>query len=673
MYPFTPNGPFGNMMPYSDFHALNLDWVIQIARDFLDQYTHIQEQISAGEQSLDDKLAEDLASLEAKYTEIEGLLNTWYTTHSNDIQAALTQALATFATQAQELADAAIASIPEDYSTLSATVVSLKNSLEGIDCTDPTGYISGSITNGGSTSTSNTQIRSAAPIMVSQGMWLTVDDAYEVGVAIYNAKGFTTSNFWKFLAGNSSTWQSGTIIIPNTYIGKYIGVRIRKVGHTSDDISGDVSTIENYVKLFNPSTVVTSKIFPYYLEDRVKQFIPVRTPSAFWWVFGKNILANGTENNNTSAAHTEKINIKQYTTIINNSPATDADDHTFNVYVCEYVDSTFSSRTQINSGAVYTTKEDTTSIILLASYPGDESVIMTSTRLMTNFRIGFQGNPVSGDGMTASYGAIGASTTIGAVHHYSGQSVTYSPFAYPDYIGQVMGGNAINLGQGTVGFMARDNGLKPNFMDICYNNVETLKNMDLITLMFGYGNDQTAGLPFGSWDDYFPYDSVEEFFVPGETAANQAGITAMLEAGATLCGCLNWCIKFLGENCPKAILLPIFGAPSVNADYAITIIDNPDPTGTSPNKIQVADRTNSNAEQIDILRQHLNIPFINMWTDGAPFSYFASYATEADGTYSIFSTKGTPENKTWNSHPNETGYLLYARYLAGQILGRFLN
>ena len=49
----NPFGPFGNMMPYSNFHGMNLDWVIQIAKDFLDQYTSIQQVITEGEESLE--------------------------------------------------------------------------------------------------------------------------------------------------------------------------------------------------------------------------------------------------------------------------------------------------------------------------------------------------------------------------------------------------------------------------------------------------------------------------------------------------------------------------------------------------------------------------------------------------------------------------------------------
>lgn len=119
MYPF---GPFGNMMPYSNFHGMNLDWVIQIAKDFLDQYTHIQETIDQGLEDLDEKA-----------TALQALLDEWYTTHSediaqelaqalDDINTALTGAISDFNTAAEAKAATTLASIPDDYTTLANTV-----------------------------------------------------------------------------------------------------------------------------------------------------------------------------------------------------------------------------------------------------------------------------------------------------------------------------------------------------------------------------------------------------------------------------------------------------------------------------------------------------------------------------------------------------------------------
>ena len=119
--------PFGgNKFPYTNFHELNLDWIIEIAKNFLDQYTHIQETIDTG-----------LEDLEAKATELEGLLqawydehsediadalaealaslNAWYLEHQDDISADLASALAALDTAIAEKVAAALASIPGDY------------------------------------------------------------------------------------------------------------------------------------------------------------------------------------------------------------------------------------------------------------------------------------------------------------------------------------------------------------------------------------------------------------------------------------------------------------------------------------------------------------------------------------------------------------------------------
>lgn len=136
------NGPFGNMFPYTNFHEMNLDWIIQIAKDFLDQYTHIQEIIEQGEADIDEKAAAALEALEAKETELEGLLdawytehsediageladalenlNAWYTEHSEDIAGELAQAITDFGTAADEKAALAISTIPGDYSEVAA-------------------------------------------------------------------------------------------------------------------------------------------------------------------------------------------------------------------------------------------------------------------------------------------------------------------------------------------------------------------------------------------------------------------------------------------------------------------------------------------------------------------------------------------------------------------------
>lgn len=134
------NGAFGENFPYSNFHDLNMDWIIKIAKDFLDQYTHIQETITQGLEDLDEK-----------YTTLEALLQQWYDTHSEDIANQLADALndlnswytehvaefdqhvtdkiTYFNQQADQKAEETIASIPSDYTALSNKVNNLTSNL----------------------------------------------------------------------------------------------------------------------------------------------------------------------------------------------------------------------------------------------------------------------------------------------------------------------------------------------------------------------------------------------------------------------------------------------------------------------------------------------------------------------------------------------------------------
>lgn len=140
-------GAFGENFPYSNFHDLNMDWIIKIAKDFLDQYTHIQEIITNGEQSLQELTADGLEQLQNKADTLENLLQQWYNTHSEDIANQLADALAdlnnwytqhqnyldqTLLTKIAEFNNAAdnkaqttIASIPSDYTTLANDVSAL--------------------------------------------------------------------------------------------------------------------------------------------------------------------------------------------------------------------------------------------------------------------------------------------------------------------------------------------------------------------------------------------------------------------------------------------------------------------------------------------------------------------------------------------------------------------
>ena len=104
MWPFIP----GERFPYANFHSMNQDWIIKVVKEFQDQYENIQQLIR-------DTTGEGLAELEAKKTELEGLLNQWYNTHSADIAAQLANALVEIGAFVANVTS----SIPQDYSKLS--------------------------------------------------------------------------------------------------------------------------------------------------------------------------------------------------------------------------------------------------------------------------------------------------------------------------------------------------------------------------------------------------------------------------------------------------------------------------------------------------------------------------------------------------------------------------
>lgn len=127
-------GAFGENFPYTNQHDLNMNWIIKIAKDFLDQYTHIQETISEGEAELQEKATELEALLQSWYdTHSEDIaneladaladLNEWYTEHSNDIADELATAISTFTSSTENIAETVTESIPSDYTTLTKNAI----------------------------------------------------------------------------------------------------------------------------------------------------------------------------------------------------------------------------------------------------------------------------------------------------------------------------------------------------------------------------------------------------------------------------------------------------------------------------------------------------------------------------------------------------------------------
>ena len=108
--------PFGNGYPYTNFHDMNMDWIIKVVKDFIDEYTHIQQIIQASTN-------EGLQELETKKNQLQALLQQWYNTHSQDIANELADALQDINAHVANV----ISSIPQDYSYTSRMLSNTKD------------------------------------------------------------------------------------------------------------------------------------------------------------------------------------------------------------------------------------------------------------------------------------------------------------------------------------------------------------------------------------------------------------------------------------------------------------------------------------------------------------------------------------------------------------------
>lgn len=209
--------------PYTNFHELNLDWIVKIARDFLDQYTNIQQMIADGEQSLTDMTSQGIADLEEKADNLEALLQAWYNTHSADIANELAQALrdisntlstteAAFDAHAEAKAAETLASIPADYSALSAQITNFNRALIAFD----TGiFEKGSMNATGADDTYLAAARARTQLVyIDQGLTIT------------NKATASNAKFVVYYFSNTNTFVSKTGWISGIYIPKGSNVRI---------------------------------------------------------------------------------------------------------------------------------------------------------------------------------------------------------------------------------------------------------------------------------------------------------------------------------------------------------------------------------------------------------------------------------------------------------------
>lgn len=549
----------------------------------------------------------------------------------------------------------------------------------------------------GSMTNADNRVRSSTYFSNPYGyIRLDVPKGWKIGIMLYTAAS-VTSFYGKYY---TETWS---YVSDHVNLGNYYYKLVLAKSDDSDITPEDVPealTITN-VLLTDPTYTKASmpppaSVFSDYasLKAQVNTQMPVLTkftenmsaqllPGLFAWNYGKFINAYGNEGSNSGAALSDAIELPGGTQIQSLVPDTDSSERTMFCYVNEFEGTTWKKRTQLYYGDTIYTADTTTAVKFCFGYPSALSITLNKKDTAKYFSVKIGKWPTALRNAPIPYlVAFGASTTNCTVHTYTGvpDRLFPSKFQWPEYVADKLGMNVVNLGVGTTGFLARaTSGNANNILDQIYANSDTLSKASLVVLMFGYGNDAAVGLPVGVYTDYYPYDA-EGYHPNGE-----AGIATMLSKGITLMGALNWCIKWINEHYPMAQVIPIFGAPSANKDRTITMTAQSEGAGVAPYTLTFADpygesgtTTNKKikaiSEELQKLKAALNIPIIDMMFDGGAFSWWSTYSSkQVDGNtvYSLFSTTGTPENPVWNSHPNDAGYLRYARALAGRIAGLY--
>ena len=531
----------------------------------------------------------------------------------------------------------------------------------------------------GNNSTSSTRIRSKHAFFVPKGTKISY---------ITNERNLYIFSYDQDNNYLTSTYAIGWIANYEFSSDSYIKLVLRKNESDSSIYSDDWDTIINQVIITNPR--------PYILKYE----------SNYDWVIGKSIRPETHSNpgatfTNTNYSYSSFASVSPGDIIVNEKNYIDINNMETRLFIACYNDSTFVFRKEIING--YTIPSNINNIRFIYGYNSDAIIMKTELlkyfiiKIYKNDNIYYQSynKPV--------YISFGASTTNAAMHSYNATTnaneITYSKNNYPDYIGKILNLDTYNLGVGGAGFLSRSSSTgDDNIMDQIYNNDSILQRAKLITLMFGYGNDHYPDnsniFPIGNYTDYYPYD--EDGYHPSD----RAGITEMLNKGATFMGCLNWCIKWINEHYPYAQLILIFGSPSANEDKIITINTNNSYdvenltsnyditpktiTFTNPYAApssQYGDKPqNLNQgiylinEQLQLLKTALNIPIINLFFEGNVFSQYSMFAKnpEDDNVYALFSMKkdwsATGEPIVWNSHPNNEGYEQYAKFIAGKVI-----
>ena len=270
-------GAFGEGFPYVNFHDLNMDWIIKIAKDFLDQYTHLQETIDTG-----------MEDLQTKYEQLETLLNEWYDTHSQDIADELADALedlndwytthenylnqtltdnvAAFQTQAQAIAAEVISSIPEDYTDLSNHVTILDKDLFALIKANATVYYPIEVAdsyineNGGVASTTSDS-STTKNIYVNPGEYVLIDNVWTRSIRYIAGYNASNQTIWTLQTGIDDPTSFGFVVPENTEHIKYTFA------------SSDISTIyiwnrldDSFIRDINDKT--SRDIFTFFTKTQ---------------------------------------------------------------------------------------------------------------------------------------------------------------------------------------------------------------------------------------------------------------------------------------------------------------------------------------------------------------------------------------------------------------------
>lgn len=222
--------------PYTNFHELNLDWIAKIAKDFLEQYTQIQNTITQGLEDLDNKAAALQALLDEWYkSHSEDIanqlaqalsdLNDWYTTHENY----LNETLQTNINRLEAKGNEVIESIPSNYTELEKTVDKLDRNITIYD-----NILRGNYTNG--------QFYSTGYGDTSNSSYLTTFDTIPLTPnSVYSFRNIDTHFTW-------------------LRTGDPVGVRISTLATENPDGSFSFSTPDTTTYIYLYTTVNTNNI-----------------------------------------------------------------------------------------------------------------------------------------------------------------------------------------------------------------------------------------------------------------------------------------------------------------------------------------------------------------------------------------------------------------------------